>query len=174
MLFTKRKQYEMSLKKRADDVQNEKDQLEKKVDTLQYNMNKLIELDSNILAMEKDKLGDPIIVYTYSENENSRDVYIKDSHSKLKEWDFAILSTYHSSEKTLHIEEISGTTINQGYGTIALNHLKEIAHSLRVKKITGQIKGDLEHYERVEHFFKKHGFSISTDTGYVEWIRPYR
>lgn len=174
MLFTRRKQYEMSLKKRADDVENEKDQLEKKVDTLQYNVNKLIELKYEILAIEKDKLGDPVIIYTYPTNETSRDVYIKDSHTKLKDWDFAIVSIYHSSENTLHIEEIKGTTINQGYGTIALNYLKEIAHSLRVKKVTGEIKKDLENYDRVEHFFKKHGFSISNDTGHIEWIRPYR
>ncbi|WP_246943753.1 hypothetical protein [Bacillus pinisoli] len=173
MLFTKRKQYEMSLKRRADDVESQNEQLEKKIDALQYNVNKLIERNYQIFAIEKDKLGDPVVIYKIPEEENYH-IYLKDSQSKLdEEYDFAAIVTYQEAEKLLRIEELKGTTINQGYGSICIGYLQEVAHSLRVRKIVVTID-EPESQERVEHFFNKHGFNFDSQKTYAEWVRPYR
>jgi hypothetical protein len=173
MLFTKRKQYEMSLKRRADDVESQNDQLEKKIDTLQYNLNRLLELDYKIFAIEKDKLGEPVIVYRDQE-EASRNVYLKNCETKLEEeWDFAAIATYNEGENILRLEAIKGNAINQGYGSICLAYLQELAHTLRVKKIVTAVS-EPESEERIEHFFKKHGFIMDSTKSYAEWVRPYR
>ncbi|WP_456276192.1 hypothetical protein [Bacillus sp. AK128] len=173
MLFTKRKQYEMSLKRRADDIESQNDQLEKKIDTLQYNVNKLIELNYRIFSLEKDKLGEPIIIYTDAD-QTSRNVYIKDCQTKwYEEYDFAAFATYNEADNNLRIDGIKGDAINQGYGSICINYLQEIAHNLRVKKVVVSIN-EPESEERVEHFLTKHGFTLDSVKGYAEWIRPYR
>jgi hypothetical protein len=176
MLFTRRKQYEMSLQKRANDVEDEKEKLEKRIDILRYNVNKMIELGKDIIAVDLDKLGEPVIVYT-DKSDSSKHVFLKDCQTKFKDWDFAILSTYRSSVNDLYIDDISGTSINLGYGTICMNYLQEIAHDLRVKKITGEIVNG-EHIDRLKHFYSKNGFVINfpedSEKGYIEWIRPYR
>jgi hypothetical protein len=173
MLFTKRKQYEMSLQRKAEDVESQNEKLEKKIDTLQYNVNRLIELNYKIFAIEKDKLGNPVIIYTDQEL-TSKNVYLKNCETKLEEeWDFMAKATYNEDENNLYLNEIKGNAINQGYGSICLTYLQEIAHSLRVKKIVTKVN-EPESAERFAHFFRKHGFALDLQRGYGEWIRPYR
>jgi GNAT superfamily N-acetyltransferase len=55
----------------------------------------------------------------------------------------------------------------RGYGSILLKALLEIAHDKGVERINGWISSvDIEHLERLKHFYIKHGFHIKIDDDY--------
>lgn len=50
---------------------------------------------------------------------------------------------------------------NNGYGSLAMKHLINIAKKENVSKIEGDISFvDEEHIDRLEHFYKKNGFQV--------------
>lgn len=50
---------------------------------------------------------------------------------------------------------------NNGYGSILLNTLIDIAKSRNVSVISGWIsRVDYNHIERILHFYQKHGFDV--------------
>ena len=51
--------------------------------------------------------------------------------------------------------------INQGVGSALIMRFEDICRENGVKEIHGNLaKGDLDHKDRLIHFYKKHGYSI--------------
>lgn len=78
-----------------------------------------------------------------------------------------ILASYNNnnnyeSKKSIHIHEVlCNSMTNQGYGTIAMKYLIEMAAKENIQEITGDISRiDKEDMSRVEHFYKKFGFKF--------------
>lgn len=58
--------------------------------------------------------------------------------------------------------EIEEYLSNHGYGSILLGTLIDIAKERKIKNITGWIsRVDIDHLERLAHFYKKHNFEVS-------------
>jgi GNAT superfamily N-acetyltransferase len=58
--------------------------------------------------------------------------------------------------------DIKEQFVNDGYGSILLGKLIELAVKRNVREITGWISGvDKNHIERLVHFYEKHGFQIN-------------
>lgn len=72
-----------------------------------------------------------------------------------------------------HITDIKGEE-NKGYGSVLMNHLKELAYDENKHYITGDIvKRDFDHVERLKHFYAKHYFDVSInhkeENGKIVW-----
>ncbi|PSA89328.1 hypothetical protein C6370_20420 [Bacillus atrophaeus] len=73
-------------------------------------------------------------------------------------------------ENNIYIQDIITYDDNtsKGYGTIAMNHLKKVAHAERLP-ITGWISPeDMDHYDRLIHFYQKNGFEVT----FNEYSKP--
>ena len=52
--------------------------------------------------------------------------------------------------------------VNQGFGSILLTTLIDIANKRNINRITGEIaRVDIDHIERLVHFYKKHNFEVT-------------
>ncbi|OBZ10882.1 GNAT family N-acetyltransferase [Bacillus sp. FJAT-26390] len=64
---------------------------------------------------------------------------------------------------------IFGKNQNNGYGSILINKLKEIALNKNISKITGNLSSvDSGHIDRQNHFYKKNGLEVNESTGLIE------
>jgi len=62
----------------------------------------------------------------------------------------------------LHIDDILMKHNNVGNGSVAMRALLDFAKRQRIQTITGALSSvDSDHQARRDHFYKKHGFSIS-------------
>ena len=60
--------------------------------------------------------------------------------------------------------DIDKSFANNGYGSILLSNLVQIANARNVKDITGWISNvDRDHLDRLVHFYKKHGFEVNLE-----------
>lgn len=57
--------------------------------------------------------------------------------------------------------EMEDSLVNQGFGSILLTTLIDIANKRNVNRITGEIaRVDIGHIERLVHFYEKHNFEV--------------
>lgn len=76
------------------------------------------------------------------------------------------LSANYVSEDRIDIYdlEVFGDNQGKGYGSILLNSLINIANGDSVKTISGWIsKTDEDHFDKLDHFYRKHGFDVIWD-----------
>lgn len=63
------------------------------------------------------------------------------------------------------IGDIVSEVENQGHGSIMMSCIIDVAHSLNVSAITGNISGtDVDHFDKLQHFYEKHGFTFNPGT----------
>ncbi|WP_206922949.1 GNAT family N-acetyltransferase [Alicyclobacillus suci] len=99
-----------------------------------------------------------------------REVVIYDDHGSIhlvRRYPSQALCTIHYSNGDLDPNEIyiqdiwSNTHENEGYGSLAMNHLISLARARKYKRIYGKIvQTDWEHVERLKHFYEKFGFEV--------------
>ncbi|MFD2084520.1 GNAT family N-acetyltransferase [Brevibacillus brevis] len=97
-----------------------------------------------------------------------------------------IFLEFDSEQKHLRIADIrmEEDQVNKGYGSIMMNAIMQLGNELNVQCITGWISQvDWDHIERLEHFYKKFGFSCEINHeikhGTIIWknadyIREYK
>ncbi|MEC1749609.1 hypothetical protein [Bacillus mojavensis] len=126
-----------------------------------------------ILEIIKDKDENDIIII---QNKRERhggtdlDILIYQLTEPIRTDFFLIKFLTQIRENNIYIQGIITYEHNtsKGYGTIALDYLKKVAHVERVP-ITGWISpADIDHYDRLIHFYQKNGFEVT----YNEYSKP--
>jgi ribosomal protein S18 acetylase RimI-like enzyme len=77
-------------------------------------------------------------------------------------------AVYFKNDALINIGDIKvfGQNINHGYGSILVKELIKISEKQGVKKVTGEISSvDWNHVDRLKHFYEKHGFKVTLDSG---------
>ena len=65
--------------------------------------------------------------------------------------------------------EMGDSLVNQGFGSILLTTLIDIANMRNINRITGEIaRVDIGHIERLVHFYKKHNFEVRMCSDYTD------
>lgn len=85
----------------------------------------------------------------------------------------SLLKATVRNEHIIVIGDIKPAVNNKGHGTQMLQLLIKYAKKHKYQKVTGWISGvDLEHIDRLKHFYGKFGFSIKKYRG-EDPIREY-
>jgi len=72
------------------------------------------------------------------------------------------------STKTLLIGDIEAHFENRGYGSLMLSNIITLAETLKIHEIKGNLTStDSGHFDKLEHFYKKHGFCVEFDPGKI-------
>lgn len=142
-------------------VEKEKEELEFQLFRMQQNMERLKD-KNEIKGIAQDKEDNWVIVYT-NENQHQCNVMIQDCQTPYRgAWDFLIQATFTESGH-MKIGDIKGPS-NKGYGSIAMDELKQIAVERNVKGIKGDLaERDWDHIDRLIHFYEKHSFDIDVN-----------
>ncbi len=116
-----------------------------------------------VLGQERNRTGEEFYV-CLKEEDKYRTIILK-SEGQRHPVPKMILRTEHSSdsgEEVLKIVDILVGDKNRANGSILMKYLFEVLkESSKIKKITGSISDvDRDHFDRIEHFYKKHGFSV--------------
>lgn len=77
--------------------------------------------------------------------------------------------------KYIHVGDIKGSEINNGYGSLLMKYLQKEVLLQNFTHIEGKIVSiDWRHINTLEHFYKKHGFTVKlnndTETGEIKWV----
>ncbi|MEW4282123.1 hypothetical protein [Priestia koreensis] len=154
-----------------EEIKEEFEKLEFQLFRMQENM-KEIAKDAEIVGIDQTK-DDKWVIVSAVDDGNICKLMVNDCERAYRgTWDFSILAQY-KEEDTIHIGDIKGPA-NQGYGSICMNFLKEIARDKNIPFITGDIaKRDWDHVDRLVHFYSKHDFNVTVDydekSGEIEW-----
>ncbi|WP_244527666.1 hypothetical protein [Virgibacillus chiguensis] len=147
--------------KNKQELEKELNTLEVQVFRMQQNV-KEIAKQASIVSIDQTKEANWVIIYAIRKA-NSIQMMLHECTKPFRgKWDSAIEAEY-KRENTLHISDIKGEE-NKGYGSVLMNHLKELAYDENKHYITGDIvKRDFDHVERLKYFYAKHYFDISID-----------
>lgn len=120
-----------------------------------------------IIAVETTKYNEECFIV---KNESSRnlELYVYSTCSNNRMNDCRIYGERHIHEDgSFHIKIIDFIgEENQGYGSILMPHFIKEAKKLGAQYITGRLSDvDKGHFDRSEHFYKKHGFTVSFNAG---------
>lgn len=121
--------------------------------------------NSKILGLEKNKAGEEVFVSEHLYL-NSLDLYLYGKSYEAINCHPRIMCTinddYSSLDKFVHIDDIIEEDCNFGNGSILIRYLIREAKELGSKYIDGSLsRKDKDHFDRLEHFYQKHGFDVS-------------
>lgn len=148
--------------------------MQKKNDTtreLLFQLKSLKTAGCEVLETEERKLSKTeIIIYRdFGEDvmpEDAYDILLKTRIIKEKgvvvpePWLHASFDEDYTEFKISDIN-INKSLVNEGYGSLLLNNLIELAKRHQVKKISGWISSvDKDHLDRLVHFYKKNNFKV--------------
>lgn len=75
---------------------------------------------------------------------------------------------HYISTKTVLIGDIEAHFENRGYGSIMLSTIITLAETLNIREIKGNLTStDSDHFDKLEHFYKKHGFHVKFNPGKI-------
>lgn len=76
---------------------------------------------------------------------------------------------YDLEKKSMLIGDIKSEVENRGYGSLVLKNIIKLAIKLGAQEITGSLSiVDSGHFDKLEHFYSKHGFDISIHNNHTE------
>ncbi|MEN1968482.1 GNAT family N-acetyltransferase [Lentibacillus sp. N15] len=161
-------------------LEEEKDKAEikEKLDTLEI---QLARMQNNIKQIAKksevisiDRARDEQLVVIYADKQKDMfQLMLHDCQSPFRgKWHSAIQAEF-KGEDTLHIADIKGEQ-NKGYGSVLMEHLKEMAREENIQYITGDIVvRDFDHVDRLTYFYHKHDFNVKVNyegkNGRIVW-----
>lgn len=145
--------------KSKDDIKEELDTLEIQLFRMQNNM-KEIAKKWEIISIDQAHDNNWVVIYA-DKGPEACQIMLHDCDATFRgDWNAAIQAKY-KDENTIHIDDIKGEQ-NKGYGSILMNHLKELAHDENVQYITGDIvERDFDHVNRLKYFYRKHNFDVN-------------
>lgn len=162
---------EENQRKELSEVEEELEELQFQMYRMQENI-KEISKKHQIIGIDQST-DDKWVIVSAEDDGNVCKIMVNECESAYKgKWDFSIHAKY-IDEDTLHIGDIKGPA-NQGYGSICMKHLKEIAREQNVPVIKGDLaERDWGHLDRLVHFYEKHNFEIEIDhktkSGEIVW-----
>lgn len=128
----------------------------------------LKEKDRSIIGCSKNKLGDDVyIVQSIRKNDvwfmlYSNEYKAINNHPR-------IMATYNKESRTeydchpayIKIDDILVEDNNVGNGSILMPYFIDYCKNTDAEYITGWLSSvDMDHFDRSEHFYKKHGFEV--------------
>src|SRR5699024_3058594 len=136
------------------EMKQELDMLELQLFRMQTSI-KEIAKKSEVVSIDRTKCNQWVVVFAKRDRSACR-LMLHDCRAPWRgKWNAAIEAEYRAGN-TLHIADIKGEE-NKGYGSVLMDHLKDIARGENVQYITGDIaKRDFDHVDRLEHFYHKH------------------
>ncbi|MED4125078.1 hypothetical protein P4631_01445 [Halalkalibacterium halodurans] len=148
--------------KDAKELKEDLEDLEFQMFRMRENV-KEIAKKSKVIGIEPTKGAEWVIVYLHDDGYQCKVMLTSCDSAFDGTWDFSIMASY-KDEDHLHIGDIKGPE-NQGYGSICMKYLKEIAYEQNIRYVTGDIvKRDWDHLDRLIHFYEKHHFDVNIDT----------
>ncbi|GEL77720.1 hypothetical protein [Tenuibacillus multivorans] len=153
------------------DRQEQLESMEFQIFRMRENM-KEISKKYEIVGIDQTKHDHWVIVFK-DEGKETAQLMINDCEAAFRgAWD-SCLQLQYKNENTIHIDDIKGTE-EQGYGSILMNHLKNLAYEKNYQYVTGDlVKRDWDHLNRLEHFYRKHHFDVDIDydnrVGEIVW-----
>ncbi|MFZ3577562.1 hypothetical protein [Virgibacillus sp. DJP39] len=157
--------------KSKHDIKKELDSLEIQLFRMRQNI-KEIAKRWEIISIDQTDADNWVVIFVDKADDNCQ-LMLHDCHTAFRgNWNAAIQAEYKDSN-TIHIADIKGEQ-NKGYGSILMNHLKELAHEENIQYITGDIvERDFDHVNRLKHFYNKHRFEVKIDhqdqSGEIIW-----
>ncbi len=157
--------------KNPQELKEELDELEIQLFRIQQNM-KEIAKKRQVIGIDQTKDDNWVIISAVDDGNICKVMLNECTRPFRGSWDSSILAEYRD-QNTIHIGDIRGPG-GKGYGTVLIDHLKEIARDQNIQYITGDIaERDWDHVDRLEHFYTKHNFDIELDaenkSGKIEW-----
>ena len=68
---------------------------------------------------------------------------------------------HYKNDRVILIGDIEAHVENRGYGSIMLSNILNLAYKLNIQEIKGNLTAaDSDHFDKLEHFYKKHGFEV--------------
>jgi len=165
--------YSAFLEKEKDkaEIKEELDTLEIQLGRMQNNM-KQIAKRSEVISIDRARDEQLVIIYA-DKKADTFQLMLHDCQSPFRgNWHSAIQAEF-KGEDTLHIADIKGEQ-NKGYGSVLMDHLKEMARDKNIQYITGDIVArDFDHVDRLTYFYSKHDFDVKVDheeqSGRIVW-----
>jgi hypothetical protein len=160
------------LNKSPSEVKQDLEDLQFQLFRMQDNI-KEISKKHQIIGIDQSKEEKWVIVSAFDDG-NRCQIMVNDCDTAYRgNWDFSLQAQYKDEDNAIHIGDIKGPA-NQGYGSICMNHLKEIAREQNIPVITGDIaKRDWDHVDRLVYFYEKHDFEVEIDpttkSGEIIW-----
>mgnify|MGYP001165989901 CR=1 FL=1 len=151
---------------------------------LSYWLKKLNTHGEEIILSEKTKIGENIIIYRHSIEEDNSVISLLScifSNEGVNSFTPSLSLIYKKMYEIMEIADIrmNDKDANKGYGSSLMKamFLAIERYPLPYKYITGWISGvDWHHVERNQHFYEKFGFSVDLnhdiDEGTILWINP--
>ncbi|WP_174615639.1 hypothetical protein [Virgibacillus ihumii] len=144
-----------------DELKQELDSLEIQMFRMKENINKIAKY-AEVISIDQTKENDWVVIYAYKEGSTCQLMLHNCARPYRGKWNSAIQAEF-KGDGNLHIADIKGEE-NQGYGSILIKHLKDVARDDNFQYITGDIvKRDFDHVERLKHFYSKHNFDVKID-----------
>ena len=120
-----------------------------------------------LVAIEQNKMGKELYVCEIA-LDKSLSTYLFDFFYRTGNPSYGIESTicmdHESYSRYVFIEDIRVQNINTGEGSIAMEYFLKTAKSLGFIKVVGELSPvDNNHFDRLEHFYNKFGFTVTFD-----------
>lgn len=118
-----------------------------------------------ILGEEKNKVGEFFFVCAMKDKDEYTLITLKSIDNQRDISKLNIITeryTNDTNKKIVKIADIIISNKNRGNGSILMKYLFQYANqNSNIKKIIGTISEvDQDHFDRLEHFYKKHGFKV--------------
>lgn len=152
---------ELESEKTQEERQDELENMEFQVFRMRENM-KEISKKYEIVGIDQTKQDHWVIVFKDVDDEQAQ-LMVNDCEGPFKgHWD-SCMQLEFKDERTVHINDIKGPE-DQGYGSILMNHLKDLVKEFNYQYITGDlVERDWDHLNRLTHFYEKHNFDVEVD-----------
>lgn len=183
-MFNKNKKVDASLFNRIDNLEEEIDNLKEKISSLEeqfFILKKYIKYfrEKGCEVIDLENVKDEWFVLYKLDTRATLYIMLNKLDKFRADWIFGILSSIYTdfdnkSYKYVHIGDIQGSEINNGYGSLLMCYLQKEVVKQNFAYIQGKIvSSDWDHIDRLEHFYKKHGFTVKLDhynkTGDIKW-----
>lgn len=82
---------------------------------------------------------------------------------------------HYVPEKRILIGDIEAFVENKGYGSTMLKNIIELATGIGAQEIIGNLAStDIDHFDKLKHFYNKHGFEVTMFDGDDSGAIKYR
>jgi diamine N-acetyltransferase len=147
--------------KSKDELKEELDELEIQLFRMQNNI-KEIAKKSEVISIDQTPNEEWVVVYADRDKDTWQLMLHSCKRTYQGNWHSALQAEV-KDDSTIHIAAIKGEE-NKGYGSVLMNHLKEIAKEENVQYITGDlVQRDYGHVDRLQYFYEKHNFDVTVD-----------